>query len=447
MAERRQKKNTSQHRLNLEIALIAMAVVSGVSIVVLMLSQPNSQLLQVLSGLVFTASLVLFIRIKLDPDSVEARQSDSLLTLSNKTLDAMHEGLNAQSAQQICDLLLPETQAIAVAITDRENILGYSGYDAQFSRPGTPIASAATSETIADGQTRVLRRREDIGLANPESKINAAIVQPLMVGRKIEGTLKFYYRKSSQINETQRSIARGFAQLLSTQMAASALEEQTQLATSMELKALQAQINPHFLFNTINTIASFIRTDPNKARELLREFAVFYRSTLENANDLISLEREIKQVERYFMFEVARFGDEMLALEVMVEPELMDMLVPSFLIQPLVENSVRHGRLPGQKLTIQIIGTIEGDNAVIRVADNGVGMSEERRQTMMNPESSRGLGIAVKNVHDRMRSYFGPDARMEIQSELGVGTMVSFVLGRDAVGTYLTADDLQQVIV
>ena len=91
-----------------------------------------------------------------------------------------------------------------------------------------------------------------------------------------------------------------------------ALEEQTKLATSMELKMLQSQINPHFLFNTINTIASFIRTDPNKARTLLREFAVFYRRTLEDAADLILLDREIEQTQRYFTFEVARFGEDRL---------------------------------------------------------------------------------------------------------------------------------------
>ena len=106
-------------------------------------------------------------------------------------------------------------------------------------------------------------------------------MEPLFVGGRVEGTLKFYYRDPRKITETLRSIAHGFAQLLATQMAAVEMETQRKLAASMELKMLQTQINPHFLFNTINTIASFIRTDPMKARTLLREFAVSTWRTLE----------------------------------------------------------------------------------------------------------------------------------------------------------------------
>ena len=102
----------------------------------------------------------------------------------------------------------------------------------------------------------------------------------------------------------------GLAKLLSTQLELSELERQTELACRMELKALQSQINPHFLFNTINTIASLIRTDPPRARELLREFAAFYRRTLENSDELIPLAQEMDYVRRYLVFERARFGED-----------------------------------------------------------------------------------------------------------------------------------------
>ena len=255
--------------------------------------------------------------------------------------------------------------------------------------------------------------------------------------------------KSDQLSESLSSKDKELYEikheLISTQMAASALEEQTKLATSMELKALQAQINPHFLFNTINTIASLIRTDPTKARELLREFAVFYRSTLEDANDLIVLDREIKQVQRYFMFETARFGDERLSLEIDIEPEMMEMMVPSFMIQPLVENSVHHAMKSEGKLNILIKGVVDDDKIRLSVTDDGTGMSEETLRTMMNPDSSQGLGIAVKNVRDRMRNYFGPEARMEITSELGRGTTVTFVLDRDITGNFVQTAGMQEL--
>ena len=165
---------------------------------------------------------------------------------------------------------------------------------------GSDIRTQATHDTIADGSIRVLYCSEDIGFPQDATTIQAAIVVPITVGNAIEGTLKFYYRSAKKITETQKSIAQGFGRLLSTQMAATEMERQRKLATSMELKMLQSQINPHFLFNTINTIASLIRTDPTKARTLLRDFAVFYRRTLEDSSDRIMLSREIEQTMRYF---------------------------------------------------------------------------------------------------------------------------------------------------
>ena len=319
---------------------------------------------------------------------------------------------------------------MAIAITDRKVILGYAGYNAKNNQPGREIRTTATHECLEDGKPRILHKTDDIGLPASSARISAAIIQPLYIGNSIAGTLKFYYRRSSELSQTQQSLAHGLAELLSTQMAAVALEDQVKLTTSMELKALQAQINPHFLFNTINTIASLIRTDPTKARELLREFAVFYRSTLEDADDLIRLERELQQVKRYVGFEVARFGEDRLQLDVNVGDEMMDLMVPSFLIQPLVENAVKHAMRAEGKLTVTIDGSLQDDFVVLSVIDDGVGMSEETRLNMMNKESETGMGIAVKNVLDRIHGYFGPDSGMEVESELGKGTTVTITLDR-----------------
>ena len=417
-------------RLILAVFMLFVVAASGAALVWLTVDPHFPIPLHLATGVVFTLAIITFIWIILDPDANAANQSDELLKLASRTLDSAKNGLTYEAAQEICELLLPTTPAIAVAITDREVVLGYAGYNAENNTPGRPVRTTATHETLEDGKPRILRNTDDIGLPMSSARINAAIVQPLYIGRNIEGTLKFYYRTASAVNKTQESIAHGFAELLSTQMAASALEEQTKLATSMELKALQAQINPHFLFNTINTIASLIRTDPAKARVMLREFAVFYRSTLEDSSDLIPLERELKQVERYFSFEVARFGEERLRLEIDVERNVLTMLVPSFMIQPLVENAVKHAMRAEGQLTVRITGAIRANEIVIRVADDGTGMSEETIATMMNKTSTTGLGIAVKNVQDRMRGYFGPDSRMEVTSEVGKGTTVSFTLDK-----------------
>ena len=158
---------------------------------------------------------------------------------------------------------------------------------------------------------------------------------------------------------------------------------------------------------------------------MLREFAVFYRRTLEDSTERISLERELDQVQRYFGFELARFGDERLALQVNASPAIQDMMVPPFLVQPLVENAIKHAMAPEGQLVITVDAEVDGDDVIIVVGDNGVGMSEETCANITQVESSTGLGIAVKNVHDRMLGFFGPDAEMVYTSELGVGTQVT----------------------
>ena len=437
---------TNHRRLIIVLILLAIAIAAGCTLIWLAIANLNATVAQIMIGIVFTLSMACVTWLVLNPDMNAARQSDEMLKLASQTLDCMKNGFDNEAAQGICELLLPATPAIAVAITNTTVIMGYAGYNATANTAGTKIRTTATHETIADGTPRILHSTIDIGLPMSSARISAAIIQPLFAGTQIVGTLKFYYRRASQISETQKSVASGFAELLSTQIASIALEQQVKLATSMELKALQAQINPHFLFNTLNTIASFIRTDPAKARVLLRDFSAFYRSTLEDANDLIPLEREVKQVERYLSFEIARFGEERIGLEVDIEEDMYGMLVPSFLIQPLVENSIRHGMPAEGKLTIRIKGYIDGDNIIISVSDDGVGMTDEQRAHMMDGDSSTGLGIAVRNVRDRMRGYFGPESHMDVESEVGKGTSVSFTLNREVAesGGFLEKDKLEQ---
>ncbi len=411
-------------KFNLEMLGATIAAIAAITLV-WTFSQPDFSVpVLVVSGAVFTVSVVVVIRLMMNPDSVRALQSDAMLQLASSMIDAMGEGLTERASQEVCELLLPNTSAIAVALTDRDAVLGYAGYQEAHNPAGIPIRTAATHEAMRCGETLVLLTPEEIGLPEPaeESRIKAAIVEPLWVGNRVEGTLKFYYRNANKITETQRSIAHGFAQLLATQMAAVEMETQRKLATAMELKMLQTQINPHFLFNTI---ASFIRTDPMKARTLLREFAVFYRRTLEDSTERISLARELDQVQRYFNFELARFGEARLGLEVEASQTLQTMMVPPFLIQPLVENAIKHAMPTEGKLTITVTASADGDDVVIVVGDDGVGMSEETCANITQVESSTGLGIAVKNVHDRMIGFFGPDAQMVYTSELGVGTQVT----------------------
>ncbi|WP_261428519.1 histidine kinase [Xiamenia xianingshaonis] len=411
----------------LEMFAFTLAVLSGLVLLWNLIDAGGNVGLLFCAGVIFTLSLAMVVRLFMDPDWVRARQTDSMLKVASQTLACMDEGLDMQAAKQICSLLLPASAACAVAITDRERILAYEGHQEKDNPAGIPIKTAATLATLQDGKLRVLYTPEDIGLASNAS-IKGAIIVPLSVGHEVVGTLKFYYRRARQISETQKSIAEGFGKLLNSQMAATAMEEQAQLATRMELKMLQSQINPHFLFNTINTIASLVRTDPENARKLLREFATFYRRTLENSGDLIVFERELGQTQRYFLFEVARFGADRVALESDVEEDVLGMMVPAFIIQPLVENAVHHAMPAEGKLTVTVSGRAEGPDVRIQVVDDGIGMDAETCERILHPESSTGMGIAVKNVHDRIVGFYGPGTEMSVESELGVGTTVTLLL-------------------
>ena len=175
-----------------------------------------------------------------------------------------------------------------------------------------------------------------------------------------------------------------------------------------------------------------MRTDPDRARMLLREFAVFYRRTLENSDDLVELMREIDQTMRYFTFEVARFGEDRLDMDVDIEPGLEDLMVPAFMVQPLVENAVRHAMPQEGTLSIAVTAQSDGNDVYIAVADNGIGMDVEQQRKLLSPSASKGLGIAMKNISERLTGYYGTESRMEVESTPGKGTRVQMYL-KDAL--------------
>lgn len=375
-----------------------------------------------------TAVAALWNRMASRPDHLRAVQSQRILDIANVSLSYMRQGLTPVTAQEVCRITLQRTEADAVAITDRDTVLGFAGEGEDHHTVGGPIITRATVEVLETGEHRVLATREEIGCPKRDCPLRAAIVVPLEVRAAPVGTLKFYYATPRLLNETQVTMVDGLARLLSTQLELSELERQTELACRMELKALQSQINPHFLFNTINTIASLIRTDPPRARELLREFATFYRRTLENSDELISLSQELDYVRRYLVFERARFGEERVRFSEDVPASLDSLLVPAFVLQPIVENAVQHGIRPSGPLHIKLTAHSRDKAVLIEVADDGRGIPAADLPRVLDVGFGRGLGIALKNVDDRLKGHFGPESGLDVQSTEGQGTKVTFTL-------------------
>ena len=371
-----------------------------------------------MGGIVTIAVALVWARFATRPDHVRALQSHKILNVANEALSYMRQGLSEESAQAVCRIILQSTEAAAVAITDTELVLGFAGVGEDHHEVGGPIITRAT--------------HEEIGCPRKDCLLKAAIVVPLEMRGRAAGTLKFYYTTPRQLNETQQAMVEGLARVLSTQLELAELERQTELATRMELKALQAQINPHFLFNTINTIASLIRTDPARARELLREFAAFYRRTLEAGEELIPLDRELAQTRRYLHFEIARFGDRVV-VEEDIDPDVRELPVPAFIVQPLVENAIAHGMRENTPLTIRLASEHCADGTVcLTVSDDGVGIPAEKLPHVLEAGFGRGLGIALKNVDDRLKGHFGPGSGVRVASVEGQGTAVTLVFAHVA---------------
>ena len=382
-----------------------------------------------LAGIVAVALALVWARFATRPDHVRALQSHKMLEVANRSLAFLREGLTERSAQQVCRIVLSESEAAAVAITDTVSVLGFAGIGEDHHSVGGPIITTATRDTLVHNETRILETQGEIGCPRGDCLLRAAIVVPLQMRGHAVGTLKFYYTTPRLLNETQIAMAEGLGHILSTQLELSELERQTELATRMELKALQAQINPHFLFNTINTIASLIRTDPTRARELLREFAAFYRRTLESGDELIPLARELEQTRRYLTFELARFGDRVI-VEEDIDSGLLGLLVPAFIVQPLVENAIAHGMRPDAPLTVRLTSSpcLPAGSVCITIADDGVGIPADRIDHVLEAASAKGLGIALRNVDDRLKGHYGPGSGVLVESTEGVGTAVSLVL-------------------
>jgi two-component system, LytTR family, sensor kinase len=208
------------------------------------------------------------------------------------------------------------------------------------------------------------------------------------------------------------------------------LEEQKRLVLEARLDALQRQINPHFLFNTLNSIASLVRQRPDTAREMIVKLANLLRALLRDRETLVPLADELGFTDDYLDIEVIRFGAEKLLVQKEIDPATLDTLVPSILLQPLLENSIKHGlepRIGGGTVTVR--SRIAGGHTVIEVEDDGVGVSLKPHTVV----DRTGSGIGLKNARERLEMLYGGEARFTVTSRPGRGTRVTIEIPRDTV--------------
>jgi two-component system, LytTR family, sensor kinase len=232
------------------------------------------------------------------------------------------------------------------------------------------------------------------------------------------GTLITFYRSVGRPSHDELQVVQEAASLVSAQVELSVIAEQEERLAQAELRALRAQISPHFIYNALAAVAGDIHVRPDEARELLSDFAEFTRYLFRDGRSYVTLAEEIEHVERYLRLEQARFRDS-LHVTIELEPETLDAVVPAMSVQPLVENAVRHG-VEQRKGTgrVAVIGRVIGDDVELRVADDGTGIEPERVPAVL---AGTGGGIGLSNVDGRLRATFGERYALRIESNPGEG--------------------------
>ena len=230
------------------------------------------------------------------------------------------------------------------------------------------------------------------------------------------------------MNKILFEVAKGLTDLFSIQLELEDIQVKDRLLAHAEIRHLQAQINPHFLFNSLNTIASFCRTAPDRARELILDLSLYMRKNLDSSRGFIPLADELAQVNSYLAIEQARFG-ERIRVSLDVEPGCEDWPIPSLIIQPLVENAVKHGlRSKEDGGTVGLTIAKKNDALSVTVFDDGSGIPQDLLSSLLERrtiESQQG-GIGLRNSHHRLEQIYGPDHGMRIMSAEDEGTFISF---------------------
>lgn len=371
-----------------------------------------------------------------EEEKIGSSQAQKALNLANLTLKYLRKGLTPQSAEATCVILLKEVDIAAVSITNQKEILAYEGLASEQHHLNKEIKTHATKQVLAKGEL-LISKNEELQMEGYDKRIKAAIIAPLKRNEETIGTLKFYFRSEKELSPMVIELIKGLSSLLSHQLELAEVERHQELAQQSEIKALQAQVNPHFLFNAINTIVSLTRIDPNKARRLLLSLSNYFRQNLSGINSLWNtLEIELNHVKSYLEIEQARFADK-LSVRYDVCPEALMTKVPTLTLQPLVENAVKHGmKLLNENSQITIIIKRYNRGTFVSIADNGVGIDEEKLSLLKQKQiaSDTGTGIGIYNVNRRLQMLVCEEAELDIKTKEGEGTIISFLIPTKAEG-------------
>jgi two-component system, LytTR family, sensor kinase len=349
------------------------------------------------------------------------RATYDVLHTAGLAADPLRTGLSQASATKAIRHLRALVGADGLALVDAESVLALDGrgthHSAQF--------VAASRRAIAANRSTVLGSAE-LPCDRVDCPVRGAVIAPLTgPDGAAPGALVAIADGQPAPGLVQATLET--ARWAGAQLALAELDSSRELLARAEVRALRAQISPHFVYNALSAIASFVRTDPERARELILEFAEFTRYSFRAHGDFTTLAEELRSIDRYLTIERARFGDR-LQVRLQIAPEVLPVGLPFLCLQPLVENAVRHGlsRKPGVGM-VSIEARDAGAECHITVEDDGVGMDPAVLiagvAEAAHSEDSGHVGLS--NVDERLRSVFGDQFGLVVETGLGAGTKVS----------------------
>ncbi|MGX7059501.1 sensor histidine kinase [Vagococcus humatus] len=352
-------------------------------------------------------------------EAAKAIQTHDVLELANQTLPYFRQGLTRNSSQKAAEIIQQYMHVSAVSITDTTSILAHIGAGSDHHVPTKEIITDLSKEVLQTGKIHIAHSKEEIGCSDPNCPLKVAIVIPLFKKDTVVGTFKLYYDYDKLLTSVDEQLSKGLGDIFSTQIELGMTEIDQRLLKDAEIKSLEAQINPHFLFNAINTISALIRINADQARDLLLQLSTYFRTNLSgHRHSLVTLEEELQHTEAYLSIEQARFPDKF-RMVYDIDEDCLQALVPPFFIQTLVENAIKHGFV-GRKShnLIQVTAKQQNNQLFLSVADNGIGIAPNVLQDLGKKQikSSTGTGSAVENLNKRLISLFGQHSQLTIET-------------------------------
>ena len=345
-------------------------------------------------------------------------------------LPHLRKGLQSrEDMEAAAQIIYRSISCSAVMITDMEQVLAVETekYEKELADPAFLVP---VLESVMDLKPTYFQQSDFPKELGKALKDQIIVTAPLLENEHPVGGMTIMIRKRRHAVRVDLEFMEELTRLFSTQLELSNLEYQKKLRRQAELKALQSQVNPHFLYNALNTISYICRENAERARELLLTLASYYRQTLENEQYMLNLHTELYHVNTYLELEKARF-EEKLQVDMEIEEDL-DCMVPSFILQPLVENAVRYGADEQGIRTVLIRafyapdGKKEGGRQIcIQVQDHGKGFPQEVLEQFYHGDNWSRVGL--KNVHERLKSVYGNDHGLRIENT-GRGACVSFLI-------------------